>query len=270
MLADIIANEMQEESYASYIMPIEVQLLDRLFREFDGILFFDEIHRMNVRDQHVLLSVLQDGYYQTKGGAKYQLDDLTIIGATTDPHDLIKPVYDRFQIKPHFDDYTDDELTAIARNMAAQYMVDLPEETLIAIGQASLGVPRHVEGMVKMARDMALQTGSAPSKDELLDACRITPTGLGALHIQYCRLLSKAGGTAGLDLMRQLIGLPAGALEAIEVDLIKQQMIERSSRGRVLTMRGSRLSQYGTETTPRRRKRERRPHGRPASFDGAA
>lgn len=257
-LAEIIMTEMREENCISFIMPIDARLLDRLFRQFEGIVFFDEIHRMSNKDQHVLLSVLQDGYYQTKGGQRFEVADLTVIGATTDPQQLIKPVYDRFPIKPEFEDYTDEELTNIATKMAEAEGVQLAQETLEAIGKASLGVPRLIERLVVMARDLTITNGKIPTTKELFDICRVTPTGLSALHVRYCQMLSQAGGQAGLDLMRQLMQLPSGALEAIEVDLIKQKMIERTSGGRLLTIQGQRLSEYGDATPQRKRRRRER------------
>lgn len=250
-LANLIAQEMrEEENFAAFVMPIDPKLFMRVVRDTFGIAFFDELHRLPPRRQEDLLTVIEDNYLQTPSGARIENNDLTIIAATTEGDKIIKPLYDRFPIRPVFDPYTDDQMAQIVFNMARREDLRMDEDTAMILGAAAFGVPRRAKSLVVMARDLKIQNGTMPTADEILAAARITVDGLGIEHIRYCEMLQAAGGTAGLDLMRMLLGMPAGAIEALEIDLIRKRMIERTPSGRTLTGQGYRLV-----TLPRRRER---------------
>ena len=72
----------------------------------EGILFLDEIHLLSKVVQHSLLLVLDKRSIFVSSGKTVHLipvSDFTLVGATTDPDDLIQPLLDRFKIILHLD-----------------------------------------------------------------------------------------------------------------------------------------------------------------------
>ena len=236
-LARLIAQEVSAD-YQSFMMPINDTLLRSFVEEFRGVVLFDELHRATPKQQESFLTLVEDGYLQLPNGAQIFNDQLTIIGATTEGDRIIKPLFDRFPVKPLFDEYTDEEMVQILGNFAEAEACNFSRETLEALAPACLGVPRNARSFIKTAVDLWYQGDNEPSAEAVLEVMRITPEGLTAEHLKYCKLLARAGGQAGLDLMRTLLGLPTRAVEDLEIDLLKQGLLKREKSGRVLTSRG--------------------------------
>ena len=244
-LASLIAQEMFVE-FESQIMPTEPRVLERLLKTHEGVLLLDELHRLPARRQEQLLSVIEDGYFQDSRGNRFENPALTIVGATTEGDKIIQPLYDRFQIKPTYDPYTLEEMTQIVMLKCERIKLDLPQEDAEKLAAATLGVPRNAETFVTMARDLRLALGKTPSSDEILAATRISGEGLREEHLRYCKNLEAAGGIAGAELMTMMLGIPAGAMVNLEIDLIRQGIIERQARGRELTPAGYRFVRNNT------------------------
>lgn len=240
LLAKIIADEMYQD-FESFIMPVDEKLMKSLMEEFEGVVLLDEIHRAPPRQQEMLLPILQDHYMQTKGGYRIENNNITFIGATTEGDKVVDAVRDRFPIRPLFDDYTDEEMAAILLQMAETEEITIPRKSAYRLGKACLGVPRNAKRIVYAWRDLGL-TRKQVDAQQVLAALRLTDTGLTAEHLRYCEFLGKAGGRAGIDLMKQLMSMPVGAVERIEIDLIKQGHVVREASGRQLTSRGFELA----------------------------
>lgn len=251
-LAYLIAHDTGMD-FQSFMMPINEQLLRMFVEEFQGVVLLDEIHRSNMKQQEQLLTLIEDGYIQTDTGARIVNHNLTVVAATTEGDRIITPLYDRFTIRPPFDPYSDDEMAQIVAQFGKAYGVNLPEETLLQLAAATLGVPRNAKSFVQMAVDLEYEYDRLPTAEEILEVMRVTPEGLTADHVRYCTMLASAGGQAGLDLMRTLLGLPPRAVENLEIQLIKMGMLERQRSGRVLTTTGFRLA---GDRTPRFGQRE--------------
>jgi Holliday junction DNA helicase RuvB len=236
-LGKIIANETGDQ-FESFIMPIKPQLLTAVVSEFVGVIMLDELHRSPPKQQENLLTLIEDGFIQTDSGHRIHNNQLTIVGATTEGDKIIKPLWDRFPIKPPYEEYSEEQMGQIARRFAETEGLPLSDETIEAIAKASLGVPRNARSLVIMARDLYFEQDEFPTAEDIFRTMRMTAEGLSAQHIDYCRMLARTGGNAGLDLMKTLLGLPARAVEDIEIDLIKQGILERQKTGRVLTGRG--------------------------------
>lgn len=239
-LASIIADEMYRD-FESFIMPMDEKLMMALMTDFEGIVLLDEIHRAPPRQQEMLLPILHDHYMQTKGGYRIENNNITFIGATTEGNKIVDAVRDRFPIRPLFDDYTDEEMAAILLQMAELEGVTIPRKSAYRLGKACLGVPRTAQRIVYAWRDLGL-TRKQVDAQQVLAALRLTDTGLTAEHTRYCELLGKAGGKAGIDLMKQLLSMPGGAVERLEIDLIRQGHLTREASGRQLTSRGFELA----------------------------
>ena len=236
-LARILGDEMGA-AVQTLTMPVKPKALTALLRQTDwgDIVFFDEIHRAPKSQQEDLLPLLEEGYVQLPGGARLEWGG-TIIGATTEPDRLIPPLYDRFPIRPAFEDYTPDQMGAIVAGMAAKAGVDLSPEACVALGQATAGTPRNARSFVKAARDLA-STGQPVTVDTVLDLCDTDPDGLSRQHLEYLRVIAGNGGTAGLKVMTTLLRLSDSMVRELERVLIRYGYVQLSGSGRELTNKG--------------------------------
>jgi len=225
-LAELIADE-GRMYYVSYVMPLKPALLKKLVNSFEGLALFDELHRLPVKDQEALLPLIEDGYLQLDNGHKIENELLTIIGATTEPKKIIKPLWDRFTIKPIFEDYSDEEMGLIVQGMAARLGFEMPIEIAQILGRATGGIPRQAKTFVHMARDL-----ESIDPELIFETCGINEEGLDLNHVRYLNFLVKQGGTAGLDLLATHLGLPKEVVVDMERLLVKRQFVEYTPTGR--------------------------------------
>jgi Holliday junction DNA helicase RuvB len=236
-LANIISSQAERE-FVSFIMPIKPQMMRRVIQMHHGIALFDEIHRLPPRQQEELLPLIEDGYYQMENGVRIENDQLTIIGATTEPEKIITPLYDRFKIKPPFDEYSDEEMSQIVRGMALSIGIELDEKDSMIYGRACGGVPRNAGEIVSMMRDIIFARDTIPTVKEVLNRCRLSEDGLTEMHNRYLVVLMNSGGAAGLEILVAHLRLPKPIIVSLERLLVKRSLIEYTKQGRSLTGNG--------------------------------
>lgn len=240
-LAQIVAEEFAAEFW-SFIMPFKEKALIRFLRSCSGVVLFDEIHRMTPKQQESLLPLIEDGYFQMPNGDRVYARELTIIGATTEPEKIIPPLWDRFQIKPPFDEYTDEEMQQIVSSMADRVDVELSADEARVLGRAAGGVPRNAASLVLMTNDLIV-TGQFNEIADTLIACRVTEDGLTEEHRRYCKVLAETGGVAGLEILVAHLRMPKQILVDLERLLVKREMLSYSKQGRELLGDGWKLAQ---------------------------
>lgn len=219
------------------IMPIPSKVLARVISNFEGVLMLDEIHRASTKQQEELLPLIEFGYFMTPSGYRVETGHLTIIGATTERTDVIKPLRERFPIRPHFDDYTDDEMAKIVMGMGRKIGIDFAEAEAKKLGMATGGIPRNARQFVLAARDLGLSNGEATAK-QILDFCRVTPDGLTLDHIEYLRTLKKALNPVGLTTLSDVLGHKEADVRELERLLMDKEYVIRTDRGRELAKAG--------------------------------
>lgn len=215
-----------------------------------GVLFIDEIHKLmdlGTRGPEMLLHLLEEKRLYLDDGVT-KLNDITVIGATTDRDLLPETIIDRFEIKPFFDRYDRYDMDAIVTQFEVQLGVDLPVETTIAIAKASQGIPRKARDLVKGARAIAVATGTPPTPAQLLSFKEIDPDGLEANHREYLAAMFKSFGrinskgkreyVAGEMSMATLLRETKQGIGRIERFLIERGMLDRTPSGRKLTPKG--------------------------------
>ena len=240
-LARIIANAYGADFW-SFIMPFKEQALLKFLRSCTGVVLFDEIHRLTPKQQETLLPLIEDGYYQKANGDRVEARDLTIIGATTEPEKIIAPLWDRFQIKPPFDEYTDNEMTQIVMRMTIAFGIEVGIEECHVLGRAAGGVPRNAASLVQMTNDLIV-TGQYEGIADTLIACRVSEDGLTEEHRRYCKVLAEAGGVAGLEIIGAHLRMAKTVIVDLERLLVKRGMISYSKQGRELLGPGWELAQ---------------------------
>lgn len=237
-LAYLIAQEMEDE-IESFIMPVPDRTLTGTVQSFSGVLFLDEIHRASNSQQEVLLPLLESGYME-RNGQRIENDWLTVVCATTEPKDVIPPLHDRFGFVPMFEPYSPEDLAQIVKGMAQKAGLDLGAETVMALGHAAGGVPRHALRLIHAARDLWAIKGTEPDVDEILDLSGCFKDGLTEQHVAYLTALDGLGGTAGVNLLASALRMHPRVCENLEQRLREKKLIVYTPKGRTLTAHGMR------------------------------
>lgn len=217
------------------------------------ILFIDEIHKLSdngKRGAEILLKILEDGVIFLPNGEVVKINDITIIGATTDKDKLPEPVLDRFKIKPYFQPYDLIELSRIAVVFTAKHDAfdAIDADLCVDLAKACRGIPRVIEEMVIAASALASTFGRPPTAQELLEFIEVEPDGMTRTHIHYItamrQFFQRVTGDGEIEYitgeatMTQLLRETKQGIGRIERFLIERALIDRTPRGRRLTEAG--------------------------------
>jgi Holliday junction DNA helicase RuvB len=254
-LAGVIANEMgvhmKVTSGPAIEKPGDMAAILNNLAEGD-LLFVDEIHRLNRQVEEVLYPAMEDyvidimiGKGPTARSIRLDLPKFTLVGATTRAGLLTAPLRDRFGVIHRLEFYSVEELTKVILHSAKILEVETESAGAVEIAKRSRGTPRLANRMLKRVRDFAqvkydgIITGEvAKTALDLMDVDR-----MGLDHIDRNMLLTMiekfGGGPVGLDTLAAAIGEDAGTIEEVyEPYLIKNGLINRTPRGRVVTQLG--------------------------------
>lgn len=236
-LAALIAAEIRDPFHAM-MMPIDLKQFLYFCADWPGgILFLDEIHRASKAFQEALLPALEDGEMALTSGTKISVRHITFIGATTEPQGLIKPLWDRFLVKPRWDDYEDADMRAIIAGMATRANVVMPADVADGLARATGGTPRVAGSLVVACRDL-LDSGQEATVDAILDLAGFDRDGLSDRHLDYLKALAELGGVSGLRNICSLMQLSQTVLEELERLLIRRGFVKLEAKGRSLTSAG--------------------------------
>jgi len=250
-MARIIAGEMEAE-IIMLVPPFHADTLVRAARKLPdkGILFIDEVHKLADHGKAAaenLLHMLEERRLYLDTGV-VNLNEITVIGATTDADKLPETVIDRFPIKPFFQPYSVIELAEITAQFEGMHDIELDFETTIGIALACRGTPRVARELVVAARDLYYAQGRNPTIDELLTFKEIDPDGMTRQHRAYLiavyrhfKRTTSSGETvyiAGEHAMRSMLRETRDGLYRLERFLMEQGFLDRSPQGRRLTAKG--------------------------------
>jgi len=240
-LAHVIAAR-QRKPLIETVMPLSENGLKQLVMQNHGVALLDELHRASKRQQEQLLTVVEDGKLFLQSGFAIENPNLQIIGATTERGKIIKPLFDRFPIKPEFDPYTDDEMATIAMGMLKtaklNRMYDM--EFAKALGMAAGGVPRNIKMMVVAVRDL-IESGTEkhPTLKSILYTCDVTEDGLTRLHTKYLIVMGRNGGSPiGVKPIAQQLQASPEMVVELEDLLLQRGYLRHTKQGRELTSAG--------------------------------
>lgn len=160
MLANIIGELMEQEVVILNAGNIKTKndLLAVITNLDNQILFLDEIHQLPIDICEELYSILQDnkmhvliGEGLNKKTYTLDVDPFTLIGATTIPEALIKPLYDRLAIKIKVREYTKEELIKIINN---HLVVNTNDQVALLIAKSGSYTPRIIINLCKRINDL--------------------------------------------------------------------------------------------------------------------
>ena len=228
-------------------------LLPYLTNASEGsVLFIDEIHRLPPAVEEFIYPAMEDFRVDITLGdglnartINMQLQPFTVVGATTRSGMLTAPLRDRFVNREHLRFYDLDELTTIVCRNASRLRTEITEDAAREIALRSRGTPRKANNWLLWTRDYAdaREDGNITFAiaQKALAMKGVDAGGLEELDRQYIDTIISVfgGGPAGVQAIAHTMNIPADTLEdEIEPYLLREGMIQRSPRGRVVTARG--------------------------------
>ena len=253
-LANIVAAEMGAQIRTTSGPAIEragdlAAVLTSLGR--GDVLFIDEIHRLSRVVEEILYPAMEDFALDLVLGkgpgartVRLQIEQVTVIGATTRFGSITGPLRERFGATYRLEYYDLASLRRIVERSARILEVGLSDDAAELIARRSRGTPRIANRLLKRVRDFAQVRGAADGlvtvavAEQALELLEIDELGLDALDRQLLTAIAQhhGGGPVGLQTMAATISEPVETLEdVIEPYLMQIGLLARTARGRQLT-----------------------------------
>jgi holliday junction DNA helicase RuvB len=217
--------------------------------EPNDVLFIDEIHRLSNVVEEYLYSAMEDYRIDimidsgpNARSVQINLNQFTLIGATTRSGLLTAPLLSRFGIKSRLEYYDAATLKTIILRAAGILNSSISESAAGEIARRSRGTPRIANNLLRRVRDFAQVLNN--SKIDI----DVTRHALRALHVDehgldemdnriLLTIIDKfKGGPVGISTIATAIGEESGTIEEVyEPFLIQEGFIQRTPRGREAT-----------------------------------
>ncbi len=220
--------------------------------EENSVLFIDEIHRLPKSVEEYLYTAMEDfridivmGEGVSARTLSLPLKPFTLIGATTRAGMLSAPLRDRFQIREHLGFYSLDELSAIIQRNAKKLDVAIEGTAAREMAGRSRDTPRISNNRLLWVRDFAQAKAAGQINlsvaQQALKMAGIDRLGLDAQDRRYLDTLVRvfSGGPTGLEAIAHTMNVSSDTLEdEVEPFLLRSELIVRSPRGRMATVKG--------------------------------
>ena len=216
------------------------------------VLFIDEIHRLNPAVEEILYPAMEDfqldliiGEGPSARSIRIDLPPFTLVGATTRSGLITTPLRERFGIPLRLNFYNEEDLCRVVERGARVLGLALTPDGAREIARRSRGTPRVAGRLMRRVRDFALIDGAvevgADAADAALRRLGVDENGLDAMDRRYLQYLARncGGGPAGVETLAAALGDQRDVLEdVIEPYMIQQGFLQRTQRGRMLTLQG--------------------------------
>lgn len=248
-LANIIANEVQMPFFNVNATNLkDVRALSLYFSKIQdsGIVFIDEIHTLKKEVQTVLLSIMTDfavSLIDDDGNEqRFDLPPFTLIGATTQAGELLKPFLNRFAVL-ELEDYTEEDKLILVKSKFDKMGYPVEEDAIGEISRRCRGVPRTIETYVKGVIDVAISRDekvvTKETADEYFDIHEVDPLGLTKNDIKILRMLDEAKKPLALITLESKTSIQREDIEfRYEPYLIKLGFLDKTMQGRIITGKG--------------------------------
>lgn len=211
------------------------------------IIFIDEIHSVGIEALEILYPIMEDGAL-ILNNKKFKFPPMTVIGGTTEPGKLPKPLFDRFVEKCTLKPYSVDELMLLGNNTAKKYKLDVSQDFLHKLAEISFGTPRLMNGLISALRYYALASGTISVTMECMDKflefrgidnIGLTENDRTYLDILYNNIIEGERRPVGFNLICKKGKLVKNEVESlIEPKLMDKGFISFCGKGRFLTDAG--------------------------------
>jgi holliday junction DNA helicase RuvB len=251
-LSRIVANELgvniKETSGPVIEKPADLAgLLTSL--EANDVLFIDEIHRLSTVVEEYLYSAMEDYRIDimidsgpNARSIQINLNQFTLIGATTRSGLLTAPLLSRFAIKNRLEYYNTETLKKIIIRAAQILHVSITDDAATEIAGRSRGTPRIANGLLRRVRDFAQVLNDSQIDmgitKHALKALNVDEYGLDEMdnRILLAIIEKFKGGPVGITTIATAVGEESGTIEEVyEPFLIQQGFLQRTPRGREVT-----------------------------------
>ena len=216
------------------------------------VLFIDEIHRLSPNIEEILYPAMEDlqldliiGEGPSARTIKIDLPPFTLVGATTRSGLLTTPLRDRFGIQIRMEFYHPNDLVKILLKQAEKLEVALQDNGAYEIARRSRGTPRVAGRLLRRVRDIlsVSKTNIIDHKfaENALSQLDVDASGLDAIDRKYLKVIVEKynGGPVGLDTLSANLSEQKDMIEeVIEPYLLQRGLIQRSSRGRLVSASG--------------------------------
>ena len=234
-------------------------LMNALLGLDDGdVLFLDEIHGLGRKAAESVYTAMESGVLNVVTGdgpqqyvKKHRLAPFTLIGATTEAGNLLKPLRDRFRWTGELRFYDVDSLAGIIRRASLAFNLD--PATAHYLAERSAGTPRRALRLLDNLNNYCMATGQPQnyqSAERAMKVFGVLPLGLGSTDVDILRLLEKRG-TLGVQAVASHLNLAGNVVEqGHEPLLLRLGLVTRTGRGRCITPDGVRYLEEidGTDT----------------------
>ncbi len=216
------------------------------------IVFIDEIHRLNKMVEEILYPAMESGVLDIiigKGPSartiQLELPPFTLIAATTRIALLSSPLRSRFSggvFRLEF--YNNEQIKKILDRSAKILGVELGDEALDEISKRARFTPRTANYFLKRCRDYAQVNKMPLTKEAVKNALALLEIDELGLNSSDRRILdiiiSKfGGGPIGLKTIAAATSEEEATIEeVIEPYLIQLGLLDRTTRGRIVTQKG--------------------------------
>ncbi len=226
----------------------------------NDVLFIDEVHRLNTSIEEILYPAMEDfcldiiiGEGPAARSLRIDLPKFTLIGATTRLGLLSNPLRDRFGIPLRLNFYNSDELESVLIRAAKLLDTSITQDGAKEIAHRSRGTPRIALRLLKRVRDFASVENNlkitGTIADKALNRLEVDKAGLDSNDYRYLKFIidNYNGGPVGIETIAAALSEQRDTIEeAIEPYLIQIGLLQRTSRGRMLT--GSAFEHLGLPT----------------------
>jgi Holliday junction DNA helicase RuvB len=269
-LAHIIANELEVpiKTTSGPAFQNAAELLGVLSHiETNQTVFIDEIHR--------LPRILEEHMYQAMDSLKCELivdkgpnarhytlniEPFTLVGATTRAGMITAPLRDRFGVVFRLDFYTPQDLAIIVKRSAGILEIKITDDGANEIASRSRGTPRVANRLLKRTRDFAQVQGKSTIDHEVADYAlgrlQVDARGLDEMDRRILKMIVQqfGGGPVGINSLAVAVSEETETIEDVyEPFLIKEGLLQRTSRGRVATQEAlNHLGLTGNSDDPQR------------------
>ena len=216
------------------------------------VLFIDEIHRLSPAVEEILYPAMEDfeldliiGEGPAAQSIRIDLVPFTLVAATTRSGLITRPLRERFGIPLRMDFYTVEELTVIVERNARLLDMPITPDGAQEIARRSRGTPRVAGRLLRRVRDFATIDGhreiDSAAADRALERLEVDGRGLDAMDRRYlaCIADNYGGGPVGVETLAAALSEQRDVLEeVIEPYLVQQGLLQRTPRGRALTVPG--------------------------------
>lgn len=246
-LCNIIVNAMGGKLFVTNggVLKTPKDVIGSLVRLRAGdLLFIDEIHRIPMTVEEYLYTAMEDfaiDTIATNGSAvRMNLQEFTLLGATTREGMLSEPLLHRFGIVCRLLTYTVTDLFNIVQRFAAKSKLGISHNAAVYIAERARGTPRIALRLLRRVLDYA------PDGEVDLEVAKTGLSSIGVLDlgltqkdVAVLRALSESERAMGLATLCLMAHEEKDTIEnVLEPHLMRCGLMERTPRGRIITKRG--------------------------------